>query len=333
MNPRIPQIIADLAQFESSLRQAQSAEDINKQLANIKLYAAQLYLETDMEIIAQHREPQIENPEPISEVQEQANSFFQPSYEDDVETNETETLSNPTFLTETEDLETNLGITPPVSFSGEDHSQIHEFESLTELSTESNVPLEESLELETDFEIEPFLDINREPIVLDTPPMRTVNPIVTQEPKQDIAPIPIELSTEDLNFSQNINAESELPQATNPFIAPVVPTPDLFTQSEPIPSEAIELQSDKSSASSSLVHLEQRATEILSMFSFSRRFEFGNFLFGGDMKLFAVFITEMLAVESTNEREDVFDTWYTQRQWSRRDESANDLKRNLKKML
>jgi hypothetical protein len=51
------------------------------------------------------------------------------------------------------------------------------------------------------------------------------------------------------------------------------------------------------------------------------------------MKLFAVFITEMLAVESTNEREDVFDTWYTQRQWSRRDESANDLKRNLKKML
>lgn len=333
MNPRIPQIIADLAQFESSLRQAQSAEDINKQLANIKLYAAQLYLETDMEIIAQHREPQIENPEPISEVQEQANSFFQPSYEDDVETNETETLSNPTFLTETEDLETDLGITPPVSFSGEDHSQIHEFDSLTEVSTESNVPLEESLELETAFEIEPFLDINREPIVLDTPPMPTVNPIVTQEPKLDIAPIPIELSTEDLNFSQNINAESELPQATNPFIAPVVPTPDLFTQSEPIPSEATELQSDKSSASPSLVHLEQRATEILSMFSFSRRFEFGNFLFGGDMKLFAVFITEMLAVESTNEREDVFDTWYTQRQWSRRDESANDLKRNLKKML
>lgn len=333
MNPRIPQIIADLAQFESSLRQAQSANDINKQLANIKLYAAQLYLETDMEIIAQPREIQIENPEPISEVQEQVNSFFQPSYEDDVETSETTTLSNPTFDTESDALEVETDLIPPLSVSGEAHSQRHEFESPSELSNESDAPLEESIELETASEIEPFSDINREPIVLDTTPIPTVNPFSTEEPKSNIVPISTELTSEDLNLSQNINTELETPKATNPVVVPVAPIPDLFSQGAPTPSDTVENQLDKTDSTASLVHLEQRATEILSMFSFSRRFEFGNFLFGGDMKLFAVFITEMLAVESANEREDVFDTWYTQRQWSRRDESSNDLKRNLKKML
>ena len=333
MNPRIPQIIADLAQFESSLRQAQSADDINKQLANIKLYAAQLYLETDMEIIAQHREPQIENPEPISEVQEQDNSFFQPSYEDDVETSETATLSNPTFVMETATIETESLITPPVSFSGEADSQIHESERPVQVNYEINVPSEEPIEFNNALQNEPTMDVVPEPMILDTPPMPTANPFSIQEPESDSASISTELSSEDLNFSQNINTEIEPPQATPPVVSPVTPIPDLFSQGDSTPLEPTEIQLDKPSSSSSLVNLEQRATEILSMFSFSRRFEFGNFLFGGDMKLFAVFITEMLAVESTNEREDVFDTWYTQRQWSRRDESANDLKRNLKKML
>jgi hypothetical protein len=333
MNPRIPQIIADLAQFESSLRQAQSADDINKQLANIKLYAAQLYLETDMEIIAQHREPQIENPEPISEVQEQDNSFFQPSYEDDVETSETATLSNPTFVMETATIEAESLITPPVYFSGEADSQIHESERPVQVNYEINVPSEEPIEFNNALQNEPTMDVVPEPMILDTPPMPTANPFSIQEPEPDSALISTELSSEDLNFSQNINTEIEPPQATPPVVPPVTPIPDLFSQGDSMPLEPAEIQLNKPSSPSSLVHLEQRATEILSMFSFSRRFEFGNFLFGGDMKLFAVFITEMLAVESTNEREDVFDTWYTQRQWSRRDESANDLKRNLKKML
>jgi hypothetical protein len=302
-------------------------------LANIKLYAAQLYLETDMEIIAQHREPQIENPEPISEAQEQDKSFFQPSYEDDVETNETATLSNPTFVMETATIETESLRTPPVSFSGEADSRTQETERPVQVHNETNVPLIETFELENAFQNEPPIDMVPEPIVLDTPPMPTVNPFSIQEPEPENASISTELSSEDLNFSQNINTEIELPQATPPVVPPVTPMPDLFSQGDSTPLEPVEIQLNKPSTSSSLVHLEQRATEILSMFSFSRRFEFGNFLFGGDMKLFAVFITEMLAVESTNEREDVFDTWYTQRQWSRRDESANDLKRNLKKMM
>jgi hypothetical protein len=333
MNPRIPQIIADLAQFESSLRQAQSADDINKQLANIKLYAAQLYLETDMEIIAQHREPQIENPEPISEAQEQDKSFFQPSYEDDVETNETATLSNPAFVIENTAIETESLITPPVSFSGEADSRTQESERPAQVNNEINILSEEPIELENALQNEPTMNIDSEPMILDTPPMPTANPFSIQEPEPENASISTELTSEDLNFSQNINTEIELPQATPPVVSPVTPIPDLFSQGDSIHSEPVEIQLDKTTSSASLVHLEQRATEILSMFSFSRRFEFGNFLFGGDMKLFAVFITEMLAVESTNEREDVFDTWYTQRQWSRRDESANDLKRNLKKMM
>jgi hypothetical protein len=69
------------------------------------------------------------------------------------------------------------------------------------------------------------------------------------------------------------------------------------------------------------------------MFSFSRRFEFGNFLFGGDMQLFSVFICEMLTAHPGEARDQVYQKWYDNRNWSRKEESADDLKRNLRKMI
>ena len=72
MNPRIPQIIADLTQLESKLRHSKTAEETAKQLATIKAYAAELYLETDMEIIA-HNSAAISTPQPINEISEDFN--------------------------------------------------------------------------------------------------------------------------------------------------------------------------------------------------------------------------------------------------------------------
>jgi hypothetical protein len=77
----------------------------------------------------------------------------------------------------------------------------------------------------------------------------------------------------------------------------------------------------------------KQANEVLSMFSLSRRFEFANFLFGGDMQKFTTFICEMILAQPGDEREDVFESWYERFDWKRRDESASDLKRNLRKMM
>ncbi len=77
----------------------------------------------------------------------------------------------------------------------------------------------------------------------------------------------------------------------------------------------------------------KQANEVLSMFSLSRRFEFANFLFGGDMQKFTTFICEMILAQPGDEREDVFESWYQRFDWKRRDESASDLKRNLRKMM
>ncbi len=311
MNPRIPQIIADLAQFESKLRQAQSAEDIAKQLGNIKLYAAQLYLETDMEIIAQSGEPFASDPQPIEEVSNSASSFFRPSFEDDIDTQD-----------------------PPTP-------------KVNSISSAEKVPAEEQL-VKANEETESVISHMEEPIERELPEVEikeiTESPEIVEVSQSEEVTLPTadavedyeeeaDLSQEELQISQNELEESVPDEATSPIVTDSEPRIDLFSQIHLKTVENTDNVEDNSQEKKPAPHLEQRATEILAMFSFSRRFEFGNFLFGGDMKLFAVFITEMLAASDADQREDVFDTWYTQRQWSRRDESANDLKRNLRKMI
>jgi hypothetical protein len=77
----------------------------------------------------------------------------------------------------------------------------------------------------------------------------------------------------------------------------------------------------------------KRANEILGMFSLTRRYEFVNFLFGGDMHQFVVFITELIQTPGVEAQEAVFDRWYEEGQWRRKEESAMDLKRSIRKML
>ncbi len=319
MNPRIPQIIAELAQFESKLRQSQSAEDIAKQLGNIKLYAAQLYLETDMEIIAQNREPLNLDPQPIEEVSPGETSFFKPSYEDDIDTQE-------------------VGVTALETAANMETAPIEDARGISNQEKEALIPKVETL-IEKEVLIE---DSKKELEVTETAehaeleeqvPLIHNDDLKGEIKNETVEGEDAESREEDLQISQNI-LEKSVP--VEPPISPDKgpdPEIDLFSQIHLKTVEKTDNLEDDSTVKQPTLHLEQRATEILAMFSFSRRFEFGNFLFGGDMKLFAVFITEMLAASNADEREDVFDTWYTQRQWSRRDESANDLKRNLRKMI
>jgi len=74
------------------------------------------------------------------------------------------------------------------------------------------------------------------------------------------------------------------------------------------------------------------ADAILMSLSMSRRFEFANFLFGGDMARFRLFIEEFVRAGASGSA-DVFDRWYSECDWRRKDESASDLYRNLKRLV
>jgi hypothetical protein len=295
MNPRIPQIIADLARLESKLRESQTAQEIANVLATIKSQSAELYLETDMEIIDQNNSIGHSNPEPIEEVATSPNNLFKPSYEDDVDTT--------TAPAETSTLTPEDEIKP---FPSEESFMEIEVSEDEELASKKAIEFQDDEE-EIYEETEPVDTFNHDEIKgSETLEDDFIDEVLEKSPEPSIESEPETI------FDNNANE-----------------TRDLFSNE----TEVIHNESNEDSEKEAQPHLEQKANEILSMFSFSRRFEFGNFLFGGDMKLFAVFISEMLAASNADERDDVFDTWYNQRQWSRRDESANDLKRNLRKMI
>ncbi len=301
MNPRIPQIIADLVQFESNLRQLKSTQEIANQLASIKAYAAELYLETDMEIIAQNANSISKTPEPIEEVVE-SQPLFKPTYEDDVDVSEGQEVDNAEFLTIP--FEENMD-SPKADISEE----LQNVNDATEIQSKQEFEIE--LGDNSTSESHGYLDDESVSNDLGISP---------QDEKYD------QEFDEDLQKLQHLD---ELTEEEESLKSTRNNDPDLFSTVD----ESIDIEVDETPNEAGKPQLEQRAQEILSMFSFSRRFEFCNFLFGGDMKLFAVFITEMLAAGNSEEREDVFDNWYNQSQWSRRDESANDLKRNLRKMI
>jgi hypothetical protein len=72
---------------------------------------------------------------------------------------------------------------------------------------------------------------------------------------------------------------------------------------------------------------------IIGQFPLSRRFEFSNILFGGDMDNMGLFVQEIIDAPSAAVRGDVYDRWYEQKQWRRRDESASDMWRMIKRIF
>jgi hypothetical protein len=94
---------------------------------------------------------------------------------------------------------------------------------------------------------------------------------------------------------------------------------------DPIPVPVIE-PNDRGSSAHTLAG-------IIGQFPLSRRFEFSNILFGGDMDNMGLFVQEIIDAPSAAVRGDVYDRWYEQKQWRRRDESASDMWRMIKRIF
>ena len=255
MNPRIHEIIGTLQLLNEELQHNQGSAEV---LGKIKLFSAQLYLESDMELISVQRE--------ISQVMNQ-------------NTNSEEPLE-----VQKEVVEASEEIELPID---DDHSEV-EVEVEVE-ATEENVSEDLQNSQPSLFGFEPEtteeIEIEEEEVTVNEDSLVSGIELIIKKPEVEVV-------------ENQMNEESVVPPSKEI-------TPDVIKQ----------------------------ANEVLSMFSLSRRFEFANFLFGGDMQKFTTFICEMILAPSGDEREDVYDLWYQRFDWKRRDESANDLKRNLRKMM
>ena len=246
-------------------------------LGEIKLLSAQLYLESDMEIITSNK------PEEVPVFEEETN-----------ENDSTEELFDevPVFTLVKNDPE----------------PEIEEIEIEENPSIENNIEEDLQVSQEIDPEITPeivtqvhftqtTIKIENNPTLFDE-----LEPELTLEEAEDIAN---EVIAEEVIAVSIVESKVE-----NEIIMP--PT--------------VQENMKKAEAAAN-------ANSIIGQFSLTRRYEFMNFLFAGDMNKFIVFVSEMLSAPAGELRESVYEKWYDENQWSRKYETAADLKKNLSKLL
>ncbi len=251
MNPRIQEILNDLAILSQALYSEQENVESLSILGKIKLLSAQLYLESDMELITSNQVEDDQVEEPLEE--EKIEDL--PIFSFDADESPAEEIVSPVA-------DSQVVIEP--------------------ISIEMEQKLEKDLHFSQNYQ-EPIVHITQTTIEVN-PPTNTphfVEEELTLEEAQEIANEVIEEAVKPISTADNLAV----------------------------------------------------ANAVISKFSLTRRYEFMNFLFGGDMNRFAVFISEIINAPNESSREDIYSKWHEENQWSRKYETAADLKRNLNKIL
>ncbi len=274
MNSRITEILENLAILSQALHSDQENVNTIDILGEIKLLSAQLYLESDMEIITSTR------PEELSIV------------EDETIENESEELFDEvpvfTFVRNEPEIQT---------------IKMDEIGSV-ENNSEEDLQISQEIELEIIPETVPQVQIVQTTIEIENIPslFDELEPELSLEEAEDIAN---EVIAEEVIAEAIVESKVE-----NEIIMP--------------PSVQENMKKAEAAAN---------ANTIIGQFSLTRRYEFMNFLFAGDMNKFTVFVSEMLSAPAGELRESVYEKWYDENQWSRKYETAADLKKNLSKLL
>ncbi len=334
MNPRIPEIVKILANLVQELDNAQENRESLEVLGRIKLYSAQLYLETDMEIIALNRDDLDEEME----------------FEDD-EFSTTE-ITSPEIEKNTSEIHS---LIETIEFNTPEEEEIEvEFYPLEEPETEEfeiefmediegttieedvkNVEFPINNEGKNDYQLVVHNDLEYE----DSDQFGEDNDDDEEEDdddEEDEENDDEETDDEDNDSDEFGDDDDDKVDNNDEFIIPTSNNSEnenLVTNDLQNSQEGKPLQPELFNQSGDLEAHKTKAQEILGMFSLSRRFEFANLLFAGDMQQFILFLCEVLAAPNNDAREDVIDEWYEKNQWRRKDETASDLKRNLRKML
>jgi hypothetical protein len=177
-----------------------------------------------------------------------------------------------------------------------------------ELDANEAVTLEDEVEEELVVELAPKVETVFEPVV-ESPVVEEV-PVVVVPPVVEVVPVVVETPT-----------VVEVPVVEVPVVVEVPPVIEM-----PIPAEP-KLEAAVENTASFTVN------GVIGQLPLSRRFEFSNILFGGDMEKMGLFIQQMIDAPNASARLDVYDHWYEEKQWRRRDESASDMLRMLKRIF
>lgn len=119
-------------------------------------------------------------------------------------------------------------------------------------------------------------------------------------------------------------APEEMPVALEEPLAEEISVEELVHSHEPAP-EVVEAHPNEKPRYS--------ADHLSAQFSLTRRFEYINNLFGGNAELFMEFLDEITYCKSPSEAVDVFDRHYEQKNWRRKEETADDFKRMIRKFF
>jgi hypothetical protein len=122
----------------------------------------------------------------------------------------------------------------------------------------------------------------------------------------------------------------EIPAVIEVFPEPVVSVePTVFE----VPVPAVEPVSVEAPTVDASVSPKVTLESVIGQMPLSRRFEFSNILFGGNMEKMGMFIQQIIDAPNAAGRLDVYDRWYEECQWRRRDESASDMLRMIKRIF
>jgi hypothetical protein len=126
-----------------------------------------------------------------------------------------------------------------------------------------------------------------------------------------------------------------IPEVIPEVVPEVVPEPVVSVEPAvfEVPVQAVEPVSVEAPTVDASVSPKVTVESVIGQMPLSRRFEFSNILFGGNMEKMGMFIQQIIDAPNAAGRLDVYDRWYEECQWRRRDESASDMLRMIKRIF
>ena len=174
---------------------------------------------------------------------------------------------------------------------------------------------------------------------VDEVALAAVVPEVVEVIPEVVPEVVPEPSVSDVEVNE-LSVETPLVESESVIEVPAV-VPDMFPEPvvsvEPavfeVPVPAVEPVSAEAPTVDESVSPKVTVESVIGQMPLSRRFEFSNILFGGNMEKMGMFIQQIIDAPNAAGRLDVYDRWYEECQWRRRDESASDMLRMIKRIF
>ena len=175
-----------------------------------------------------------------------------------------------------------------------------------------NVPIVESVP-------EPVVPVVDLPEISIVAPENVSVPAIEEPAVVEMPPV-VEVSLGEVVAPEVVISEVQVPEEV---IVPEVALPAVDVVAPVVETVAAEVP----------VSMGLTVESVIGQMPLSRRFEFSNILFGGNMEKMGMFIQQIIDAPNAAGRLDVYDRWYEECQWRRRDESASDMLRMIKRIF